>query len=418
MTRRIFSILFFIFSAFNLLPSAFAQPENLSFTKEDRVLIVAPHPDDEALGCAGIIQSALAAGAEVKIVYLTHGESNEISALFYQKKPMLVKTDFVKVGRLRKKEAVEAMTFLGVPEKNLIFFGYPDMGTMPIWEKFWTGKKPFRSYFARINKVIHDNDFSYGKYYHGYNIVEDFEKVLLESEPTHVFVTAPFDLNLDHQAAYLFLKVALLNLEPNLKTAPAVHWYLIHEPSWPKPRKYAPELELAPPGGSPASWNSFALTPEQTKKKAESLSRYESQLSYSKNFLLSFARKNEIYKDEPMEGLDIAGKKELLIEVPFEYSMDEMAGISAKVFSYKKGMPFTEMPKLHFRLFGKKLTIRDGLKRFSDPDISYKIENRRLVIRVPYKTLKDPDTLFVSTRTTKKQLVFDFGSWKAIQIKK
>ena len=159
------------------------------------------------------------------------------------------------------------------------------------------------------------------------------------------------------------------------------------------------------------------MTPEQTQKKAECLSRYDSQLSYSKKFLLSFVRKNEIYMDEPAESLDAAGEKEFLIEIPFEYPLDEMGGVSAKIFGYKKDTLFTEMPKLQFRLFGKKLTVKDGLRRFSDPDISYQVENKKLTIRVPYKTLKDPDTLFLSTNTAKKKLIFNFGSWRVVQIK-
>ncbi len=47
-----------------------------SFKKNERILILAPHPDDESIACAGIIQKALGAGAQVRIVYLTNGDHN------------------------------------------------------------------------------------------------------------------------------------------------------------------------------------------------------------------------------------------------------------------------------------------------------------------------------------------------------
>ncbi|MDD2752711.1 MAG: PIG-L family deacetylase, partial [Candidatus Omnitrophica bacterium] len=49
------------------------------FSAYDRVLVLAPHPDDEAIGCAGIIQEALAKNANLHVVYLTNGDHNEFA---------------------------------------------------------------------------------------------------------------------------------------------------------------------------------------------------------------------------------------------------------------------------------------------------------------------------------------------------
>jgi len=46
-------------------------------------MVVAPHPDDEVLGAGGLIQQAVAAGAEVRIVYLTNGDHNQIAFKLY-----------------------------------------------------------------------------------------------------------------------------------------------------------------------------------------------------------------------------------------------------------------------------------------------------------------------------------------------
>ena len=44
-----------------------------SFLHAERVMIIAPHPDDEVLGCGGMILRYLREGAAVSIIYLTDG---------------------------------------------------------------------------------------------------------------------------------------------------------------------------------------------------------------------------------------------------------------------------------------------------------------------------------------------------------
>ena len=64
------------------LRSAGAFPaSDVDLDAGDRVLVLAPHPDDESLACGGIIQRALARGARVRIVFLTYGDNNEWSFL-------------------------------------------------------------------------------------------------------------------------------------------------------------------------------------------------------------------------------------------------------------------------------------------------------------------------------------------------
>jgi len=39
------------------------------FTSESRLMLITPHPDDEALACGIVLQRAVGAGAAVRIVY-------------------------------------------------------------------------------------------------------------------------------------------------------------------------------------------------------------------------------------------------------------------------------------------------------------------------------------------------------------
>jgi LmbE family N-acetylglucosaminyl deacetylase len=46
---------------------------------QERILVFAPHPDDETLGCGGLMSKAKAAGAEVFVQFLTVGDTADMS---------------------------------------------------------------------------------------------------------------------------------------------------------------------------------------------------------------------------------------------------------------------------------------------------------------------------------------------------
>jgi len=83
------------------------------------ILIVAPHPDDETLGCGGLIAHAAHAGVAVHTIFLTDGEAS------HDGHPLLKPVD---LASLRKAEALAALAALGVdaPERTTRFLGAPD----------------------------------------------------------------------------------------------------------------------------------------------------------------------------------------------------------------------------------------------------------------------------------------------------
>jgi LmbE family N-acetylglucosaminyl deacetylase len=50
--------------------------DTVDLSPTDRLLVVAPHPDDETLGAGGLLQRAAARGAAVRLCYATSGENN------------------------------------------------------------------------------------------------------------------------------------------------------------------------------------------------------------------------------------------------------------------------------------------------------------------------------------------------------
>jgi LmbE family N-acetylglucosaminyl deacetylase len=81
-----------------------------------RVLVLAAHPDDEALGCGGTIALLADGGAAVTVVFATDGEATRGSAL-----------DPVETARRRRGEAERACSLIGATPR---FLGLAD-GALP-----------------------------------------------------------------------------------------------------------------------------------------------------------------------------------------------------------------------------------------------------------------------------------------------
>lgn len=413
--------------------------------KNDRILILAPHPDDETIGCAGIIQEALKAGADIHVVYLTNGDHNEFAFIVYKKELILTKGEFIQMGELRKKEAVKAMKLLGLNETELVFLGYPDFGTFNIFKDYWQSERPFRDFLTRISSVPYKGGLSYGAPYKAENILDDLERVLRLYNPTKIFVSHPADVNVDHKSLYLFLEVALADLDWELPR-PKIYPYLIHCVGWPLPRHYRPELSLSPPKkflDSPIRWSEYKLSAVELEKKYQAILSYRSQTASSAFYLLAFARKNELFGDYPQIKLVLparsgesnklallkkrffsffkladreAGLKE---GIPgelgkFNYSVEDST-LSIRIrktketadrrvtaafylFGYSYGTPFAQMPKLHIITKYKNFRVFDGKKEINPQGVVLDLSRKDLILKVPLKVLGNPDFILSAVR--------------------
>jgi LmbE family N-acetylglucosaminyl deacetylase len=86
------------------------------------VLVLAPHPDDESLGCGGLIAHCHARGQDVSVLVLTDGSRSH---------PGSRKYDASRLARLRQEEARAAVAALGLSADQIHFLGLPD-GQAPV----------------------------------------------------------------------------------------------------------------------------------------------------------------------------------------------------------------------------------------------------------------------------------------------
>lgn len=81
------------------------------------VLILAPHPDDESLGCGGLIAAAVAAGHLPFVLVLTDGTGSHPNSRSYPPS---------RLRAVREQEARDAVTILGLPAERIGFMGLRD----------------------------------------------------------------------------------------------------------------------------------------------------------------------------------------------------------------------------------------------------------------------------------------------------
>ena len=84
---------------------------------KDKVLVVAPHPDDEVLGCSGLIQRLLSEGKRVDVVILSGGGKSHAGCCCIEESTLV---------ESRRNLSRRAAKVLGLPLEHLYFLDYPD----------------------------------------------------------------------------------------------------------------------------------------------------------------------------------------------------------------------------------------------------------------------------------------------------
>ncbi|MFT8243474.1 PIG-L deacetylase family protein [Roseomonas sp. BN140053] len=85
------------------------------------VLVLAPHPDDESLGCGGLLAQLAAAGRPVRVVVISDGAASHPNSRSHPPE---------RLRALRQAETVAALRELGLGPEHLVFLGLPD-GAVP-----------------------------------------------------------------------------------------------------------------------------------------------------------------------------------------------------------------------------------------------------------------------------------------------
>lgn len=147
-------------------------PEVIDRFEERSVVVLAPHQDDEAVGCGGTIRRHVAAGATVTIVFLTDGRRGDPTLYERGLDAAAISAAEDELVETRKTESRRAGEILGASE--LVFLGGPD-GALDATPE----------------------------------IVRDLGAVLDRTRPEVVYVPSVFDNHPDHWASNRILDACL-----------------------------------------------------------------------------------------------------------------------------------------------------------------------------------------------------------------
>ena len=146
----------------------------MKFSNKDKILVVAAHPDDEILGCAGTLDKAIKKKSKLKVIYIGEG----VSARFPIGKEF--SKESLKAKKTREIEAIKALKILNIKDYK---FG---------------------------NKLCTKFDK-----YPLSEIILEIENVISKFKPNIIFTHNDRDLNIDHRIVH---KAVMTAARPRIKS--------------------------------------------------------------------------------------------------------------------------------------------------------------------------------------------------------
>ena len=265
-----------------------------------RILVVAPHPDDESLCCGGLISAARRVGAQVAIVWVTSGGGFRLDAMIVQKKARPKYADMRALARRRIDEAQQAAEALGVEANQLYFLGYPDRGVLALLLDHYDS--PYRSKYTGADAVPWEQALNPGSPYDGASLERDFAQVVARVRPTLVLAPSPYDAHPDHRASGI-LTLRIFGARGELDR---VNFWIVHGGrGWPRPRGLHADLpQSPPPRGRSLPWMRYGVDAASREAKRLALRRHETQLKVMGRKMMSYVRATELYSPLPVTAAD------------------------------------------------------------------------------------------------------------------
>jgi LmbE family N-acetylglucosaminyl deacetylase len=274
-----------------------APPPTLEVPPETRLLVIAPHPDDETLAAGGLMQRVHESGGRVNVVYLTDGNGYPEGVAHEGHVESPTASDYRGYGRRRQREAKQALATLGLDRASYTFLSFPDGGLCKLTRTYWSERRAaYRSPYTRLDRPPKSEMIVPATEFRGEDLTQEIARIIGDFRPTMILAPRKEDQHADHCAAWFFLGDALTDVRrvhPDY-TVDVLN-YVVHFYAWPF-EEDGPRLD-PPPGlrGGTSGWLRFPLTPAEVKNKRAALRKYETQMHVMDWFLNGFTRSNEVF---------------------------------------------------------------------------------------------------------------------------
>jgi LmbE family N-acetylglucosaminyl deacetylase len=385
----------------------------------DRVLIIAPHPDDETITTAGIIKYCTDNKIPVKVVIMTDGDS------------------YHSLAATRYNETQNATNILGLKMEDVIFMGYPDGNLNLLFSVYWDEEKHFTKPDGYSN-IVYSYAYKPNQTISGANLANDLEEVINTYQPTIIIGPDGEDQQTDHKATQAFLEYSASQVNYTGKR----YNYLVHlPPYWPNPRSYYPDYYLIPPPSleNESHWVVFPLNSTTENLKESALKSYSSQVPID-SYLFSFIRKNELFNQYPRLQLK-SNSSEIMIndtvaedKSPLENPTMDIKSTKLKwegenIYLYLKTqepMKKEDVFNVHIiKSEGSRLDIQvhEGQAEVQFPtqyniesNLTLKMENNEIILTIPATTIDGSDYLLLSAETSDGRRTIDQTRWNIIHL--
>ena len=209
------------------------------------LMVLAPHPDDESLAAAGLIQRALACRARVSVVFISDGENNPWPQRMLERRMWIGSRQRADWAARRRGEADAALHMLGVEPINVHRLGWPDGGVT------WMLLDDTASMLATMRALVE------------------------RERPTLMVLPDLVDRHPDHSAIHVLMEM-VFQTSPQVRK-PDCLGYLLHGRSQPG----VPQRAV------------FTLTPDEVSRKRDAIKAHASQIALSRGRFLRFAAATE-----------------------------------------------------------------------------------------------------------------------------
>jgi LmbE family N-acetylglucosaminyl deacetylase len=240
----------------------------LRLREQDRLLVFAPHPDDESIACGGLLLAARAAKVPRRVVVMTDGDNNPWPQRWIEKRWRIDAAARARWGARRRAEAQAALGVLGVAKYERAFFGWPDMGL--------------------THRLMHEPE----------KVTSALLAQIEAFRPTHVAIPGLTDEHPDHSAAHVAMRLALARAKTPM---PQCLLYSVHG------AKRDAQTQIV------------QLDAASRELKQRAILQHETQMRLSRKRFLEFAARDETYRAivqaRPDHPLDIAINQNGVIEL-------------------------------------------------------------------------------------------------------
>lgn len=164
---------------------------------EERILVLAPHPDDEILAAGGVIATSQKSHPpyKLRVAIATNGDASYATAFFHGSHTF-TKKNFGGMAAIRQQESLNALVFLGLNPSQIRFWGFPDRGLSPIWQCGWGTQQPYRSPttgFDHSQQALNNPVTQFT----GMQLLRLIQEELAAFQPTTIILPHPQDAHFD-----------------------------------------------------------------------------------------------------------------------------------------------------------------------------------------------------------------------------